>query len=488
VQRLNSEESEARAQELREKTRLRMQQHSREQREQSIAEREAQLKQEQEEAQAIRERQYQAQINQQKAKARAAEFKQRMRLEEEARLRMEEEQVATEQERGEAARLDRLRKRQCRPGDPVPAAQPPVVPASSSSAKAPQARAKQMPPRPPEMRGERADPEAAGGSSVRMPSEAARSKSQSRQGSRGVQGAPQIRRVNSRKLEAQGNPRRSSDASEVFRGKDIEREDAETAWSPAVDDGDIVRCNVGFFGVCNDPLDEEDAMEDSSKEDSQSLPPAGLPRVPDGYAAKASRLPSRGSSRGSTRAPSAPAPPLQPTVVVGGAARALSQPPLARNSYRSAAIDSPADSRDSSPRWNPVSPLEADIASGGLPRSPGAGSSFSEPTTHSRPPLQASPAHHKPTPWKQKAIKVQSADYFLDAMKAARGQKQAPGQKSGPGKNTAGGYAAQVRQRASDVEVQQREEEDARMEKGYAALQRVQQRGLQASPMRSDSG
>mmetsp|Transcript_89691 Transcript_89691/g.159348 ORF Transcript_89691/g.159348 Transcript_89691/m.159348 type:complete len:853 (-) Transcript_89691:78-2636(-) len=499
--RIHAEENEARAQELREKTRLRMQQHAREQREQMLVEQEAQLKQQQEESQANIERQTQAQINQQKAKARAAEFRQRMRLEEEARARLEEEHFATEQERSEAARLDRRQKRQWRPGDPVLPA-PPVAPASSSTAKVappgPQASrmANQMPPRPPEPAGgnvrtaQAGAPGSAGAVAVLNGSDATRSKTQSRETSRGAsaKGAPQIRRVNSRKFEVERNSTRgTASASQVVEGKNVENEQPETAWSPAVDDGETVRCNVGFFGVGSDPFDDDDNMEDSLNDDHSLQGPA---RVPDGHA-KISRLPSRGSSRGSTRAPSAPAPPLQPSPAAM-VARALSQPPLARNSNRPAAvIDSPTGeySRGSSPRWDPVDDLGADRLAGGcgLPRSPGSGSSHSEPNAHGRYHLQPSPALNKPTPWKQKAIKVQSADYYLDAMKAARGRKQAKGDKVGQDKTDAAGYAAQVRQRASDVEVQQREQEDARMGKGYAALQRVQQRGLQASPMRSAS-
>eukprot|EP00435_Cladocopium_sp_Y103_P048449 s233_g14.t1 len=89
-----------------------------------------------------------------------------------------------------------------------------------------------------------------------------------------------------------------------------------------------------------------------------------------------------------------------------------------------------------------------------------------------------------PKPWKQKAIQVNSAEHYLEALKAARGQSSAKAcAKSRPTPGTKG-YAEQLRLRAEDVEAKQREDEDVRMERGYAALQRVQQRALQASPMR----
>ncbi|CAE7871984.1 Reticulocyte-binding protein 2-like a [Symbiodinium microadriaticum] len=89
-----------------------------------------------------------------------------------------------------------------------------------------------------------------------------------------------------------------------------------------------------------------------------------------------------------------------------------------------------------------------------------------------------------PKPWKQKAIQVNSASYYLEALKAARGGRGTPSAAGRPAPGSRG-YAEQMRLRAEDVEAKQREEQDTRMERGYAALQRVQQRGMQASPVRS---
>eukprot|EP00439_Symbiodinium_sp_Y106_P041664 s4275_g5.t1 len=89
-----------------------------------------------------------------------------------------------------------------------------------------------------------------------------------------------------------------------------------------------------------------------------------------------------------------------------------------------------------------------------------------------------------PKPWKQKAIQVNSASYYLEALKAARGGRGTPSAAGRPAPGSRG-YAEQMRLRAEDVEAKQREEHDTKMERGYAALQRVQQRGMQASPVRS---
>lgn len=92
-------------------------------------------------------------------------------------------------------------------------------------------------------------------------------------------------------------------------------------------------------------------------------------------------------------------------------------------------------------------------------------------------------APKSPKPWKQKAIQVNSAAHYLDALKAARGVAKAKTRPT-PGSK---GYAEQLRLRAEDVEAKQREEEDVRMERGYAALQRVQQRARQAASPTSSS-
>jgi len=110
------------------------------------------------------------------------------------------------------------------------------------------------------------------------------------------------------------------------------------------------------------------------------------------------------------------------------------------------------------------------------PGSPGGASNFSDPAPLSRnnPP--------KSKAWKQKPIQVQSADDYLHALKAARGLDG-----GGGGGRKGEGYGQQMRQRAADVQAAQRREEGAREERGYAVLQRVQNRALQVSSSRSAS-
>jgi len=92
-------------------------------------------------------------------------------------------------------------------------------------------------------------------------------------------------------------------------------------------------------------------------------------------------------------------------------------------------------------------------------------------------------------PWRQRAIEVQPTDYYLELIKAARnGGGGGVGGKHGSELAKEGqGYGDKVRQRAHDVEATQRKQEGERQERGYAVLQRVQRRALQAAPSRSAS-
>merc|ERR1712183_770420 len=119
-------------------------------------------------------------------------------------------------------------------------------------------------------------------------------------------------------------------------------------------------------------------------------------------------------------------------------------------------------------------------------------------------PDRALPKKPKSNAWKQKAIQIQPDDYYLNQIKAARGLSEDGKQKpvavaSSPkgGSNghaaaratdaSSGGYGKQVRQRASDIEAEQRREEGARIERGCAVLQRVQQRATRTSSAESRS-
>lgn len=166
--------------------------------------------------------------------------------------------------------------------------------------------------------------------------------------------------------------------------------------------------------------------------------------------------------------------------------RAVSQPPVRPKPIeRSAGADSGDASRASTPadRWDEPSDFVEEVTA--YPENP----RFAPQVAAKAPSLDeasapSSPGAKSPKPWKQKAIQVNSAEHYLEALKAARGQSSAKAcAKNRPAPGTKG-YAEQLRLRAEDVEAKQREDEDVRMERGYAALQRVQQRALQASPMR----
>eukprot|EP00747_Dinoflagellata_sp_TGD_P219321 gnl/TRDRNA2_/TRDRNA2_91451_c1_seq1.p1 gnl/TRDRNA2_/TRDRNA2_91451_c1~~gnl/TRDRNA2_/TRDRNA2_91451_c1_seq1.p1 ORF type:complete len:469 (-),score=112.33 gnl/TRDRNA2_/TRDRNA2_91451_c1_seq1:67-1290(-) len=229
-----------------------------------------------------------------------------------------------------------------------------------------------------------------------------------------------------------------------------------------VDDDGTVRCTVGFFGM-GGLLDDDD--DDNEAET-------------DGYDDYADREQTPQSSQ---RGPSSQTPPRTPLTqysqrAVARAPRAYSQPPPTRVS--------PAASRGASP-----SPSAGRF-------SPGAASNHSEPAPASRP----TPPMPRKKSWKQKEISVQSTEYYLNLAKAARAENKGSAENKGAGSiqdpKHAGaggadawsegpmGYAKQMRQRASDVEAIQRREEGARMERGYAMMQRVQQR---QAPSRSTS-
>ncbi|CAE8594937.1 unnamed protein product [Polarella glacialis] len=543
--RLHEEESEAKAMLLREKTRLRVQEHSRDQREHLMAEEEARLRRLEEVAKASEERSQEAQQSQQRARARAADFRQRARLEAEEHARLDEEQLARERERSDAALEERHRKRHYRPGSepseshaapanvrpespaqPAAAAAQPRRPAAQQAQQqqpqqqqpqqhqqqqqqrhqppAQQVQAHHMPPRPPVERaaGAVGAPEQNTVATKRVqPSRAPAAAAVQRAVGKGAAAGAAGSKVSGQK-EARG--RRGSEAEVVQGGHGADEESRN--WSIAVDDGETVRCNVGFFGMGGDPLDSDGEDEAPQFPDDFGDEGDGYSRPGSGYSALANRR-ATSSQAGNRvqRAPSAPAaPPFAPPPgpMTRAAVRAYSQPPLNRpqQDVPRGGLSGGGDySRGSSPGGGAdyggrcfeaeVTSMGAARAALGLPRSP-SGSCHSEPVGHAG---GHSPALQKPTPWKQRAIQVNSTDYYLDAMKAARGGGQKGGQKPAGNKPAVRttpnkeGYADQARQHASDVEVRQREEEGARQERGYAVLQRVQQRAAQASPLRGMS-
>lgn len=165
--------------------------------------------------------------------------------------------------------------------------------------------------------------------------------------------------------------------------------------------------------------------------------------------------------------------------------RAVSQPPVRPKPIeRSAGADSGDASRASTPadHWDEPSNFVEEVTA--YPENPRHAPQVAKAPSLDEASNPSSPGAKSPKPWKQKAIQVNSAEHYLEALKAARGQSSAKAcAKNRPAPGTKG-YAEQLRLRAEDVEAKQREDEDVRMERGYAALQRVQQRALQASPMR----
>lgn len=445
------EANEVRAQELRERTRQRVQQYTREQREQMMAEEEAARRRFEEEAEAGEERRLQARISQQRAQARAVDFKQRARFEEEERHRVEEEALNREREKAEAALRERQRRRNWRNGSeadfsPQPSIDSvPVEPGLATAAAVkrnqhPQAQ-QQNPSQPshplPQAQAQPSQiPKPAG---QVQPVQAWNEAKVREMPPRVPKAAPAIApgRAPGR---AMGKAGKSPGLAKVARNRGQEEPqvkldfDAELPdWAPAFGDGGSVQCIVNVFGFEGE--DDEDAQLEEHHERRGMAKPLGYAQAP-----------SRCSSRGSNRAPSAPSPseqghPSGPGQQ--GQARAFSQPPPVK-----------------SPPW----PREARPPSDAVPPSTGS----------------PAPIHEKEKiePWKQKAIQVKSTDYYLEAIRASRGKGSGAAR---PLPSDAGSYAEQMRQRASDVQAKQKEEDGARMERGYSALRRVQQRAQAAS-------
>eukprot|EP00927_Polykrikos_kofoidii_P078149 TRINITY_DN75006_c0_g1_i1.p1 TRINITY_DN75006_c0_g1~~TRINITY_DN75006_c0_g1_i1.p1 ORF type:complete len:953 (+),score=188.54 TRINITY_DN75006_c0_g1_i1:147-3005(+) len=584
------EDNEARAAELREKTRLRVQQHARERREQQLLEEENQRQLLEEQARLAKEREEVKQISQQRARARAAEFRQRHRQEEEERLAADEEAKALELARADAALKERQKKRQWRPGDPVvetcssyqtgcggagsdcdlsnvgngnrstaSSGVPPKLPltdghvAASSSAAADTRSASK------------------GQSETCVPQQALKRVSQgvaSRSGCAvgNVEAAP----VTECRTSAKPQPRRRVEsgraASEVSSATAASSDNAGKPAPPAkeaarvdwggsegalplqcpvatVGDDDTVRCTVGFFGVADGCPEEDDFGEASS---------AGVVHLHQAVAAKGdaatrsasrSQQPPRISGRVATRRPISrdassvdggsesrgagaavgriesarssgsgqQSPHLQKATAQRAAfvrdrrrtsclPRAQSQPPprrralaqdVSRTSSPGAENDAPPTVTDETTDIRPLSNGGNCSLGSGMLVPLAKSNAFAAVDSHQLPicgvggVITESERKKRAAVWKQKAIQVQSAAYYLDMVKAARGNGGDEKRFSSVGRG--GSYGEQMRQRASDVEDEQRREEGERLERGSAVLQRLQQRGLQAAPARSVS-
>lgn len=231
--------------------------------------------------------------------------------------------------------------------------------------------------------------------------------------------------------------------------------DAPHKETGATEDG-VVRFTVDFcgMGATGFPDGSDDGQpEEEEDKSSQGLLPQPAPVQPRNAV----------FTRGSRAPPPLPHSRQEPPCPQ---ARAFSQPPplrspLGRGSADAAAVDQ---------------------------GSPAAGSNCSDPSAARLP---------KRAPWKQKPIEVPSTDYYLDILKAARGGNDDGGPVKpcepslagdcGTARRCEGGYGKRLRQRATDVEVAQRKQEEDRLERGMATLERAQRRALQAGHSRSAS-
>jgi hypothetical protein len=537
--RRHEEEAEAKAEEGRERTRQRMQQRAQETRAKQLQEEEARQRRMQEEAAKATERQSQAEISRARARARAAEFRQRCREEEEERAFLQAEEAALQEEIAECELIERQRKRQWRFGE-APASQqprgnrksspcgsrgedaeversrpargdlisnpdPPPVKSVSSNATAVNkaapnrasstevSKAAKVPPRPPSDRSHAsANPSKnAVGAVSAVPK--ARSKP-------AHQGSSNIGKARARSLSVE-IPTREARSNSV----EVPVREGRSNLAQVTDSGGDgpIRCTVGFFGVNDiDYLDDEDEDCDMPVVAQQQAAPV----------TSGNKAPVRSTSSSDSTRQRKPAPQTsQPTKVT----RAYSQPPPSRPPVMPAPImpgsrpESPAtpdstyydvpDYRLNSPS-TPVRRCDVNVAkekvNSPLP-SPGAASNRSDPMMDRQVPRQQA------QPWKQKAISVQPADFYLNKLKAARGQAPA-NNGSSPTKKSAvplaasegseavawdegpKSYADMMRMRARVVEATQRQEEGAKFDRTNAVLRRVQQRAAQA-PSRSAS-
>jgi len=476
ARRWQEEANELRAAEGHERTRLRMQQRAQELRSQAVAEEEARRRRSEEEAAAAAERERIALLNQQRAQARAAEHRLRTRTEQEDHARREAEALKREAEHAELALQERQRRRSLRAAD-VPAAAPRASPRTGTT------RAASEEPYPTSAEHEAAAPRRASNIPPKLPSERVASCARRDAVPRAV--AAPVPAASKR--DSNGSPGQGVD--EVEYTVPLAAADSphpRRAGMVAVGNADEpVRCTVGFFGVSDGDTSEAEALDDKAS-DAEAFRPV-VPKQkaairPNSVDAHRKRTPDIQAPHAASRTMS----------------RAYSQPPPRKSSVSSNSncVESPATHEE---------PAQMSL-------SPGAASNPGDP---------GRAAQQRPHPWKQKSIQVQSTDYYLQLVKAARGQSNppAPGTavppakggysrasaaiREGAGAAAVGGavadgmaalgnrspenYAEQVRQRAEVVEAAQRREEGARFERGYAALNRVQQRAMQAAPSRGTS-
>jgi len=261
----------------------------------------------------------------------------------------------------------------------------------------------------------------------------------------------------------------------------------------AVGENGSVRCVVGFFGLGDHDVESQ---ADTDRADEQ---PQEEEQAKARHARRAAPTPPPRNKLQTVRRSTPDAPSPQRQVVQIPPSRSSSQPPPARSKSGQpqlarvpgrqkstqdapekhlkrmrAAVSEPPPVSSASTRAVTPSTSEHDFDTPEPPRCP------SEVDYSS---IEAQPCKSAPrtTPWKQKPVQVNSAKYYLEMLKQARGGCEV----QIPPKSSAGKLAEQIRQRAVDVEINQHRAAEKVEERGYAVLQRVQNRALQVAQPRA---
>mmetsp|Transcript_266 Transcript_266/g.898 ORF Transcript_266/g.898 Transcript_266/m.898 type:complete len:815 (-) Transcript_266:117-2561(-) len=459
------EESKAKAVELQERTRQRIQQREQEQLERRAAEEAQQRALAAEQARLAEEKLRQQQMSLERAKARAANFRQRLQTEEHERAKLEQEREEFERVNAEQALKERQNKRQWRLQGHR--SESPVRGAAQEAAAPPDAESTRTK-GPPQQR--------------KMP--AAKLREHPREGVDAEHTAlpPKASVMPPKPPQRRGAAKAPQPARNV---QPAEFEIVEPLWRPDADEDSAaghncqsngaVCCTVDFFGVGgvldDDEIDHVSARRQVDAVLEQPASGAGrkLPmldtRLPT---SKLRRVGSSPHNRARSEPPPRPAP------------AGCSRPNTASSTNSDRYLESQAETFEHNPGLDyPEDRFDLQMLMT-------ASEDINPPQAPSPQPARQKPA------WKQKAIPLQSNDYYLDLIKGSRAKpgvsQQAKPPSGGPSAWSEGprGYASQL-QRAADVQAQQNMEADRRMGRGFAVLQKVQQRALQATPSRSVS-
>jgi len=527
----HAEANEARAAELQENTRRRMQQHARERRDRQAAQEEDLRRQEQEQDQLKAQQRLTAQVSQQRARARAAEFKKKAQVQQQQEAQMKDVELACERERAEALLAVRQHKRLLRASDVPPpqcfsrqASEMSVSQDAAPYAYAPSSLQHQV---------ARVPSTESLDTQVTAPYSVSRASGGSVDGNSGVKQLPLFHgqptdnkramavkppllaanrppkvppgaRFNVETSAAGGMSGDHQHFSDPVVNGGVHAIDCPTA---VVGENGAVRCTVGFFGLgdydaesqdgdCGEDAcsDQPQAQEDAEiakvvnlRQRAAPTPPPppphnklrpvrrSTPDAPPPVRSVGQSAPAAVQSRSSSQPPPARSKPLrQPPLARPAAARQKSTPVATEkeDARTRAAVSEPPPVSSASTRAGTPGTSEQDSDTAEPPRSPATVVNYS--SNEAQPCKSAA----RVTPWKQKPVQVNSANYYLEMLKQARGGDV-------QSKNSAGKLAEQVRQRAVDVEISQQRAAGEMQERGYAVLQRVQKRAMQVAQPRA---